>query len=210
MSKKTAKRHGSAAVAGTGRPAAPSHGRPAAPSPTQLHRAEAAARATRNMWLARTAGTVIALVAVVVVLYFLLGGSKGAASGPLSTSGPSATVAADQVVQGKGGTWTNITPDRLAGMMTSKDFTLLNVKTPYIGEIDGTDIYIPYDQLTARASHLPADKGAKIVVYCRSGNESAIASQNLIDLGYTNIWNLAGGMIAWQDSGRSIVQKNRS
>ena len=94
--------------------------------------------------------------------------------------------------------------------MQSKDFTLLNVKTPYIGEIEGTDLYVPYDQLTARASQLPADKGARIVVYCRSGNESAIASQTLIDLGYTNIWNLAGGIIAWQDSGRAIVQKNRS
>ena len=210
MSKKTARRHGPVAQAGAGRPAAPSHGRPAAPSPTQLRKGEAAARTTRNMWLARTGGTVVALVAVVVVLYFLLGGANGAGSSAQSSSRPSATAAADQVVQGNGGKWTNITPDRLAGMMPSKDFTLLNVKTPYIGEIEGTDLYVPYDQLTARASQLPADKGAKIVVYCRSGNESAIASQTLIDLGYTNIWNLAGGMIAWTDSGRTLVTKNRS
>jgi phage shock protein E len=209
MSKKTTRRHGPAAPAGAGRPADASHSRPAVPSHVQVRQAQAA-RAARNMWLARAAGSVVAVVAVVAVLFFLLGGNKGTGSGAPSTLGPSATVAADQVVQGKGGTWTNITPDRLSGMMSSKDFTLLNVKTPYIGEIDGTDLYIPYDQLAARASQLPADKGAKIVVYCRSGNESAIASQTLLDLGYRNIWNLAGGMIAWTDSGRTLVNKNRS
>ncbi len=108
------------------------------------------------------------------------------------------------------GRWTNITPDKLASMLDHKDFTLLNVKTPYIGEIAGTDLYIPYDQVAARAAELPADKTAKIVVYCRSGHESAIAAQTLIDLGYTNIDNLDGGMTAWTDSGRSLVQLPRS
>ena len=94
-------------------------------------------------------------------------------------------------------------------MLQNKDFTFVNVKTPYIGEIDGTDLYIPYDQLTARASQLPQAKDAKILVYCRSGAESAIASQTLLALGYTNVWNLDGGMNAWQSSGRTLVQKNR-
>jgi rhodanese-related sulfurtransferase len=94
-------------------------------------------------------------------------------------------------------------------MLEKKDFTLLNVKTPYIGEIAGTDLYIPYDQVAARSTELPTDKSAKIVVYCRSGNESAIAAQALVDLGYTNIDNLDGGMNAWTASGRSLVQLNR-
>ena len=33
--------------------------------------------------------------------------------------------------------------------------------------------------------------------------------QALLDLGYTNVWNLDGGMNAWQTSGRKLVQKNR-
>jgi rhodanese-related sulfurtransferase len=114
------------------------------------------------------------------------------------------------VVKANGGTWTNITPDTLASMLDHKSFTLLNVKTPYIGEIAGTDLYIPYDQVAARATELPTDKAAKVVVYCRSGHESAIAAQALIDLGYTNLDNLDGGMTAWTDSGRSLVQQPRS
>jgi rhodanese-related sulfurtransferase len=138
---------------------------------------------------------------VVTVGFVALGGS-GSKAAPSLSSG-------ETIVPGQGGHWTNVTPDQLADMLTHKDFTLVNVKTPYIGEIDGTDLYIPYDQLSARASQLPADKSAKILVYCRSGVESAQAAQTLLNLGYTNVWNLDGGMNAWQSSGRTLVQKNR-
>jgi rhodanese-related sulfurtransferase len=127
----------------------------------------------------------------------------------LTSNPPPSAGSAGTVIQGNGGTWTNISSDTLAKQMQAKDFTLLNVKTPYIGEIAGTDLYIPYTDIPARASELPADKSAPIVVYCRTGNESAIAAQELLDLGYTNIENLDGGMTAWVASGRSIVQVAR-
>jgi phage shock protein E len=95
-------------------------------------------------------------------------------------------------------------------MLDHKDFTLLNVKTPYGGEVAGTDLYIPYDQVRARAAELSADKSTRLVVYCRSGHESAIAAQTLLDLGYTNIDNLDGGMTAWTASGRQLVTVDRS
>ncbi len=115
-----------------------------------------------------------------------------------------------KVVQGRGGQWTNVNANQLASMLTAKDFTLLNVKTPYIGEIKGTDLYIPYTELQARSAQLPQDRNAKIVVYCRTGSESAVAAQTLLDLGYTNIWNLDGGMTAWAATGRQIIQVSRS
>ncbi len=130
-----------------------------------------------------------------------------AATGFLGSSG--GLPAGETIVRANGGQWTDVTADRLASMLDAKDFTLLNVKTPYIGEIAGTDLYIPYDQLTARAAQLPGSKAAKIVVYCRTGHESSIAAQTLLDLGYTNIYTLAGGMEAWTSSGRAIVNLNR-
>jgi rhodanese-related sulfurtransferase len=142
------------------------------------------------------------LLAVVAIGFVALGGS-----GPSTASNPAAGETVHQV---NGGHWTNVTPDRLAQMLQSKDFTFVNVKTPYIGEIDGTDLYIPYDQLTARKADLPPAKNAKILVYCRSGTESAMAAQTLLDLGYTNVWNLEGGMNAWQSSGRTLVNKGRT
>ncbi len=47
-------------------------------------------------------------------------------------------------------------------------------------------------------------------MYCRTGNQSAIAAQMLLDLGYTNIENLAGGMAGWVESGRGLIQLARS
>ncbi len=159
-------------------------------------RAQAAASTQRATWLWIVGGVAVAVLAVILVIGLAMGGSTGGSDGSL--------------VQANGGSWTNISADTLATKLETKDFTLLNVKTPYIGEIEGTDLYIPYTDLVARADELPADRGAPIVVYCRSGNESAIASQTLLDLGYTNIENLDGGMNAWTASGRSLLQLNRS
>ena len=149
-------------------------------------------------WAWIIGGAVVAVIALAV-------GIALSSSPSTSAGGTPGTV-----VQGNGGTWTNITPDTLATKLGAKDFALVNVKTPYIGEIAGTDLYIPYTDLAARSAELPADKAAPIVVYCRSGAESAIASQTLLDLGYTNIENLDGGMSAWVASGRELVQVPRS
>jgi len=154
---------------------------------------------------------VMVLIAVVVIGADAVIGAftNGGSSSAGSTSTAASSIQSGVVIQGKGGHWTNVSPDQLAAMMARKDFTLVNVKTPYSNEIDGTDLYIPYDQLSARASQLPADKTARVLVYCRSGVESAQAAQTLLDLGYTNVWNLDGGMNAWQSSGRTLVNKNR-
>jgi len=169
------------------------------PRRTATSRAGGAAPAVpkRSRWPIYIGGLVIALL-FVSVAGMVLGGK----SGPTGLTGT--------VVQGNGGHWTNITPDTLATGLKAKDFTLLNVKTPYIGEISGTDLYIPYTDVAARSKELPANKAAPIVVYCRSGHESAIAAQTLLDLGYTNILNLDGGMDAWTASGHQLVQLNRS
>src|ERR1035437_980888 len=151
---------------------------------------------------------VLILGAVVVLgadfVFGAVGGRSGASPSPTVAAGASAGSASSV-----GSHWTNVSPDQLATMLQNKDFTLINVKTPYMGEIDGTDLYVPYDQLTANTSKLPNDKASRVLVYCRSGVESAQAAQTLLDLGYTNVWNLTGGMTAWQTSGRTLVNLNR-
>jgi rhodanese-related sulfurtransferase len=161
-----------------------------------------AGSASTRRWVLLGSGLAVALIAVIAG-WALLSSHPG-------TGTPASGRSEGTVVQANGGRWTNITPDTLASTLPAKDFTLLNVKTPYMGEIAGTDLYIPYNQLAARAAELPRDKSAKITVYSRSGNESAIASQTLLDLGYTNIDNLDGGMTAWTASGRQLVQLNRT
>jgi len=102
---------------------------------------------------------------------------------------------------------TRVNPDQLAQMLAGpKDFTLVNVHVPYEGEVAKTDLAIPYDQMDAHLKQLPG-KDAKIVLYCRSGRMSDIAAHRLVELGYTHVYDLTGGMVAWEASGRSLVNR---
>src|SRR3989344_6279744 len=93
--------------------------------------------------------------------------------------------------------FTNISAQELKQKLENKDFFLLDVHIPEQQHIDGTDTFIPYNAIEANLSKLPEDKNTLIVVYCRSGNMSVIASQKLVELGYSNVMNLEGGIEAF-------------
>lgn len=63
------------------------------------------------------------------------------------------------------------------------------------GHIEGA-ILIPEYEISQRAEKELPDKDQLILVYCRSGRRSKIASQALVDLGYTNVKEF-GGIIDW-------------
>lgn len=106
---------------------------------------------------------------------------------------------------GSGGSYTDVSVAGLALLMEDEEeFPLVNVHIPYEGEIEGTDLFIPYNEIEQNLGQLPADKDARIVLYCRSGSMSAQAARTLVELGYTDVWNLDGGMIAWENSGRTL------
>jgi len=109
-----------------------------------------------------------------------------------------------EMVTVAGGSYQNVTPAELNTMLKNKDFVFINVHTPFAGDIANTDLSIPYDQIDQNLSQLPSDKNGKIVLYCRSGRMSAIAAEQLVSLGYTNIWNLEGGMVGWEQAGYGI------
>lgn len=138
-----------------------------------------------------------------IFIAFLISTVLLSACQPTATPHPTVEVRGEEVTV-QGGTYTNVSPLELDTMLTSKDFTLINVHTPFEGKIAQTDLSIPYDQIQQNLDKLPTDKNARLVLYCRSGHMSDIAAKTLIQLGYTNIWNLDGGMVAWENAGLPI------
>ena len=108
-----------------------------------------------------------------------------------------------------GGTYTDVSADSLYLLMNDKDFLLINVHIPYEGEIEGTDLFIPFDEVEENLDKLPSDRSAQLVLYCRSGGMSAISARTLVGLGYSNVWNVDGGMIAWEEAGNPLLYQAR-
>lgn len=109
-----------------------------------------------------------------------------------------------ETINTSSGSYNNVTPKELNSVLKDNDFVLVNVHIPFAGNIAGTDLSIPYDQIEQNLSQLPADKNARIVLYCRSGHMSQIAAETLVSSGYTNVWNLSGGMVDWEKEGFEI------
>lgn len=48
------------------------------------------------------------------------------------------------------------------------------------------------------------DKSTELILYCGGGYRSALASDVLQKMGYTNVWSMAGGWKAWKESGAPV------
>ena len=48
------------------------------------------------------------------------------------------------------------------------------------------------------------DKSTELILYCGGGYRSALAADVLQNMGYTNVWSMAGGWKAWKESGAPV------
>lgn len=94
---------------------------------------------------------------------------------------------------------------QLNEMLKNKDFVLINVHIPFAGDIPQTDLSIPFDKIEENKEKLPKNKEAKIVLYCRSGHMSALAAKDLVKMGYTQVYDVQGGMNAWKEAGFDLI-----
>ena len=96
--------------------------------------------------------------------------------------------------------------DEFAAVIDESDRVTINVHVPYEGDIPGTDLSIPFDQIDQYVAMLPAAPDAALAIYCRTGPMSGQAAVDLAALGYTDVVELRGGMKAWEASGRSLIR----
>ena len=100
---------------------------------------------------------------------------------------------------GKVSTYEQITAEQAKTIMdTEKDYIIIDARTEEEfaeGHIENA-ILIPEYEIKDRAEKELPDKEQLILVYCRSGRRSKIASEELVNLGYTNVKEF-GGIIDW-------------
>ena len=96
-------------------------------------------------------------------------------------------------------TYEQISAEEAKSLMDSeKAYIIIDARTEEEfaeGHIEGA-ILIPEYEIAERAEKELPDKDALILVYCRSGRRSKIASEELTKLGYTNVKEF-GGIIDW-------------
>jgi phage shock protein E len=141
----------------------------------------------------------LVLAGVVIVLYFALG-MPGMTHGP--SGGGMASMSGES--PGSSGPAPSLPYDEFAARMKDPGATVINVHIPFAGALDGTDASIPYDQISSTSPGVPSALDSEILLYCRTGRMSAIAATSLRNAGYTNVFDLAGGMEAWEAAGHPL------
>jgi len=78
-----------------------------------------------------------------------------------------------------------------------EDFQLIDVREPFEYEMSNLNgLNIPLAGIVLEASKIRKD--IPVIMQCRSGARSAAALMQLEQLGYTNLSNLKGGILAWK------------
>lgn len=68
-------------------------------------------------------------------------------------------------------------------------------------------IHIPFRQLPGRISELQRFKNTPVIAYCRSGTRSGGVGGILKKHGFENVYNLGGGITAWQNASLPVTKK---
>jgi phage shock protein E len=88
--------------------------------------------------------------------------------------------------------------DEAEDMMEGGDVIILDVRPreDYQREHIPGAISLPNDEVEENAEKVLPDKDARILIYCKSGKNSAAAAEKLVKMGYENVYDF-GGIIDW-------------
>lgn len=90
--------------------------------------------------------------------------------------------------------------------MTQNEAVIIDVRTPMEyneGHIKNSKL-IDISDRDFENQLEKLDKSKTYYVYCRSGGRSSSASQIMIEKGFTKVYNLQGGMIAWTGAKKAV------
>jgi len=127
----------------------------------------------------------------------LLGGcsapSVDATSGPTAAAAPAAG--------------SSLSPSEFAAAAKLPDTVLLDVRTPSefaAGHLTGA-VNLDVQSATFPKAAAALDPAKNYAIYCHSGNRSKTAMTAMGQAGFSHLFDLAGGITAWQSSGGQVV-----
>lgn len=97
--------------------------------------------------------------------------------------------------------YTNLSPMNTVTKMNTDELVIIDVREPHefiLGHIDSA-INVPLGKIKDQINTLEKYKNKDILMVCQSGTRSAPACNTLINAGFEKVFNLDGGMQAWED-----------
>ncbi len=99
-----------------------------------------------------------------------------------------------------------VSPKQAAEMQAAKKAIIVDVREDSEWQeqhIPGA-LHIPLSQLDSRMAELKGNKDSALIMQCRSGKRSAKAQAVLKAAGFSDVYNLEGGLMAWQEQGLAV------
>jgi molybdopterin/thiamine biosynthesis adenylyltransferase/rhodanese-related sulfurtransferase len=100
-----------------------------------------------------------------------------------------------------------IEPFEAAQEIEGGDVVLIDTREPHEfqeARIEGGKL-VPPGLLADEIAAAAPDKSARTILYCRSGNRSYKAAEQMEAMGYTDVASMAGGILLWQEQGLPVV-----
>ena len=141
----------------------------------------------------KRAGVAAALTAAAIFLGGCSDGTVSATSGPTAVSAPAAG--------------SSLSPSDFAAAAKLPSTVLLDVRTPAefsAGHIAGA-VNVDVQSSSFAKTVATLSKSKRYAIYCHSGNRSKAAMTAMQQSGFTHLFDLAGGISAWQSAGGEVV-----
>jgi rhodanese-related sulfurtransferase len=102
--------------------------------------------------------------------------------------------------------YAEITANQLSPLLEGRDFLLVNVNSAATEIIPTTDFTVAFDELAENLDRFPR-KDQPTVLYCQAGPLSRSAARDLVELGFTDVIWLDGGISAWKRAGFDVEKR---
>ncbi len=107
--------------------------------------------------------------------------------------------------------WHAIGPVEATQLINHKDAVVLDIREnrEFHGGSILHSVHVPLSELKDKLERLEKYKDRPVVVSCRSGSRSGVACATLKKNGFDEVYNLKGGILAWQNASLPLTMPNK-